>query len=44
MKAMDFVINLMGNSDDESDAGRHENFSMIILTGFLALMVLMVMV
>jgi len=44
MKAMDFIINLMGHSDDEAEAGHHENFSMVVLTGFLALMVIMVMI
>lgn len=44
MKAMDYIINLMGHSDEEGEAGYHEKFSMMLLTGFLALMVIMVMV
>jgi len=44
MKAMDFIINLMGHSDEDSETGLHEKFSMIVLTGFLAVMVIMVMV
>lgn len=44
MKAMDFIINLMGHSDEEAETGHHENFSMILLTGFLAVMVVMVIV
>lgn len=43
MKALDYVINLMGHSDEEGEAGYHENFSLVLLTGFLAMMVLMVM-
>jgi len=44
MKAMDYIINLMGHSDEDGEAGQHEHFSMLVLTGFLALMVIMVMV
>jgi len=44
MKAMDYIINLMGHSDEEGETGYHEHFSMVLLTGFLALMVIMVMV
>jgi hypothetical protein len=44
MKALDYVINLMGHSDEEGEAGYHENFSLVLLTGFLAMMVLMVVI
>jgi hypothetical protein len=44
MKAVDYIIGLMGHSEEEGDSGQHEHFSMLLLTGFLALMVLMVMV
>ena len=44
MKAMDYLINLMGHSDEEGETGYNEHFSMMVLTGFLALMVIMVMV
>ena len=44
MKAMDYLINLMGHSDEEGETSYNEHFSMMVLTGFLALMVIMVMV
>ncbi len=44
MKTMDYIINLMGHSDDDGEPGHNEHFSMMLLTGFLALMVIMVMV
>lgn len=44
MKAMDYLINLMGHAGEDGESGQHEHFSMVVLTGFLALMVIMVMV
>ncbi len=41
MKAVDYLINLMDHSSEE---GHYESLSMVLLTGFMALMVIMLIV
>ena len=43
MKMVDYMISWLGHSG-EAGEGRHEGFATMMLTGFLALMVFMVVI
>ncbi len=43
MQVIDRIINLLGRSGQESETDYQEGFSMLLMTGFLAVMVIMVM-